>query len=64
MSNSKTRFIWEQKKHAIINEMSWCNVLRRAGADYYVHDFSGTFVDFRFKKYTQETISSYDDPCP
>ena len=44
--------------------MSWCNVLRRACADYYVHDFSGTFVDFRFKKYTQETISSYADPCP
>ena len=44
--------------------MSWCNILRRAGSDYYVNDFSGTFADFRFKKFIQEIISSYADPCP
>ena len=45
--------------------MSWCNVLRRAGSNYCVNDdFPGTFVDFRLKIFTQENISSYDDPCP
>ena len=43
--------------------MSWCNVLRRAGSDYYVNDnFPGIFADFRLKIFTQEKISSYGDP--
>ena len=36
MLNLKTRFIWEKIKHGIINEMSWCNVLRRTSSDYCV----------------------------
>ena len=63
MINLKTWFIWEKKKHAVISEMSWCNVLRKADSNYYVNNFPCTFVDFRFKKFTQETISSYADPC-
>ena len=56
----KSRFIWE-KKDTIISELSWCNVLWRAGSNYYANDnFPGTFVDFRLKKFTQERISSYD----
>ena len=54
MLNLKTRFIWEKKKHTIISEMSWCNVLRRAGSDFCVNNFPGTFVDFRFKELTQK----------
>ena len=53
-----------EKKHTKISEMSWCNVLRRADLDYCVNNFPGTFVDFRLKKFTQEIISSYIDPCP
>ena len=42
-------------KHIIIIEMSLCNVLQRAGSDFCVNDNSpGTFVDFRFKIFTQE----------
>ena len=48
----------------MIGEITWCNVLRRAGADYCINDFPGTFVDFSFKKFTQEIISPYADPCP
>ena len=48
----------------MISEMCWCNGIRRAGMDYCVNHFSGTFVNFRFKKLTQEIISSYADPCP
>ena len=45
--------------------MSWSNVIRRASSDFYVNDnFPGTFVDFRLKIFTQERISTYDDPCP
>ena len=45
--------------------MSWCNVFRRAGSDYRVHDISpGTFADFSLKIFTQEKISSSGDPCP
>ena len=47
-----------------MSEMSWCNILRRLGSDYYVNDFPGTFVDFLFKTYTQKISSSYADPCP
>ena len=47
-----------------MSEISSCNILRRAGSDYYVNDFPGTFVDFCFKKFTQEISSSYADPCP
>ena len=48
-----------------MNEMSWCNVLRRVGSDYFVNDISpGTFADFRLKIFTQEKISLYGDPCP
>ena len=64
MLNLKTRFILEKKKRKVISEMSWCNILRRAVSDYYVNDFPGTFVDFRFKKFIQEIISSYAGPCP
>ena len=64
MLNLKTWFIWEKKKHTIMNEISSCNILRRAGSDYYVNDFPGTLVDFCFKKFTQEISSSYADPCP
>ena len=32
--------------------------------DYFVNNFPGTSVDFHFKKFTQEIISSYVDPCP
>ena len=48
----------------MISEMSWCNILRREGSDYYVNNFPSTFVDFHFKKSTQEIISSYVYPCP
>ena len=34
------------KKHTIISEMSWCNVLRRGGSDYRVNNFPVTFVEF------------------
>ena len=61
MLNVKTRSMWEEKKHTIASEMSWCNVLWRAGPGYYLNDFPGTFVDFCFKKFTQEIISSYAD---
>ena len=45
--------------------MSWCYVLGRAGADFSVNDnFPKTFVDFSFKIFIQERISTYDDPCP
>ena len=48
-----------------ISDMSWYNVLRRAGSDYCVNDnFPGTFADFRLKIFTQEKITSYGDPCP
>ena len=63
MLNLKTMFIREKKKHTI-SEMSECNVLRRAGSDSCVNNLPGTFVDFRFKKFTQEIISSYAGPCP
>ena len=60
-----------KKKHTIIGEMSWCNllrwyhVLRRAGADFCVNDnFPGTVLDFRLKIFTQERISIYVDTCP
>ena len=53
MLNLKTRFILEKKKNTIISEMSWSNILRRAGSDYYVNDFPGTLVDFRSEKFTQ-----------
>ena len=61
MLNLKTRFIWDKKKHTITSEMSCCNVLWKAGSGYYVNDFPGSFVDFCFKKFTQEIISSYAD---
>ena len=65
MLKLKNRFIWEKKKHSIISETSWCNVLRRAGSDYCVYDnFPGPFVDFCLKIFVQEIISSYVDPCP
>ena len=64
MLNLKTKFILDKKKYTVISEMSWCNILRRAGSDYYVNDFPGTFADFHFKKFIQEIISSYADPCP
>ena len=42
--------------------MSWSNVLRRSSSDFCVNDnFSGTFVDFCLKIFTQERISTYDD---
>ena len=63
MLNSKTMFIREKKKRTIISEMFWSYVLRRAGSDFCVNNFPGTFVDFRVKKFTQEIISSYVDPC-
>ena len=45
--------------------MSFPNVLRSAGSDYYVNDISpGTFADFRLKIFTQAKISLYGDPCP
>ena len=53
--------------------MSWSNVLRRAGSFFCVKDnFLGTFVDFRFKIFSQERTATYDDddddddddPCP
>ena len=56
MLNLKTRFILDKKKHTVISEMFWCNILRRAGSDYYVNNFPGTFVDFRLKKFIQEII--------
>ena len=44
--------------------MSLCNVLWRAGSNYYVNDnFPGTFADFCLKIFTQEKITSYGDPC-
>ena len=64
MLNLKAMFICEKKKHTIISEMSWCNVLRRAGSDCCVNNFPVTFVDFCFKKFTQEIICSFVEPCP
>ena len=61
MLNLQTMFIWDKKKHTITSEMSWCNILWRAGLGYYVNDFPGTFANFYFKKFTQEIISSYAD---
>ena len=61
MLNLQTMFIWDKKKHTITSEMSWCNILWRAGLGYYVNDFPGTFADFYFKRFTQEIISSYVD---
>ena len=61
MLNLKTRSIWEKKKHTITIEMSWCNVLCRAGPSYYVNNFPGTVVDSGFKKFAHEIISSYAD---
>ena len=50
---------------AIISEMSWCNVLQRAGLDYRVNsNFPGTFTIFRLKIFTQEKVTSYGDPYP
>ena len=53
MLNLKTRHIWEKKKHKIISEMFWCNILQKEGPDYDVNDFPGTSVDFSFKKFTR-----------
>ena len=61
MLNLKARSMWEKKKHTITGEMSWCNVLWRAGPGYYVNNFPGTVVDFGFKKFAHEIISSYAD---
>ena len=45
--------------------MFWSNVLRRARLDFCENDnFPGTFVDFRLDIFSQERISTYDDPCP
>ena len=45
--------------------MSWSNVLWGTDSDFCVNDiFSGTFVDFCLKIYSQERIGTYDDPCP
>ena len=50
--NLKTRFIWEKKKHTIISELPWCNVLRRAILDFCgTINFPDNFVGFRFKIY-------------
>ena len=44
--------------------MSWRNVLRKAGLDYYANgNFPGTFTDFCLKIFTLEKITSYGDPC-
>ena len=52
--------VYLREKEACDNK---CNVLRRAGSDYCVNNFPGTFADCRFKKLTQEIISSYADSC-
>ena len=49
MLNLKSQFIGEKKKHAI-SEMSWRNVLRRAGSDYCVNKFSRHFRRFSFEE--------------
>ena len=55
----------EKKKHTVTDEISWCNVLWRAGTDLCVNDnFPGTFVDFCIKIFIQERISICDDPWP
>ena len=56
-------FVYLREQQAIISEMSWCYVFQRAGSNYCVSNFTGTFVDFCFKKFTQEIICSYVDPC-
>ena len=44
--NLKTRFIWEKNKHAIVSEMPWGKVLRKAGSDFCVnYNFSGTLLN-------------------
>ena len=60
-----------KKKHTVIGEMSWCNVLRwcnvvrRAGLDFCVNDnFPGTLLDFHLKIFTQERISICVDGFP
>ena len=52
-----------EKKYTMISEMSLFNIIRETGSDYYANDFPGTFVGFSFKKFTQEIMSSYADPC-
>ena len=53
-----------EKKYTMISEMSLFNIIRETGSDYYVNDFPGTFVGFSFKKFTQEIMRSYANPCP
>ena len=44
--------------------MSGRNLLRRSASGFYENDnFPGTFVDVCLKIFTQEGISTYDDPC-
>ena len=60
----KITFIWTKKKHTVISEMSGRNLLRRSASGFYENDnFPGTFVDVCLKIFTQEGISTYDDPC-
>ena len=50
-------------KYTIISEMSASNVFRRSGSGFCKNDnFSGIFVDVCLKIFTQEWISTYDDP--
>ena len=49
----------ENKKQRVKSDMSWCNLLRKAGSYLCATDnFSYTLVDFHFKIFTQERISS------
>ena len=54
MLNLKTMFTLEKKKHTIISEMSWCNVLQKPGSNYCVNNFPGIFADFRLRNLTKK----------
>ena len=53
----------KNKKVKTKKGISWCNIPQKAGSDYYVNEFSCFFIDFSFKKFTQEIISSNAGPC-
>ena len=63
--NLKTRFVWEAKDNTITSEMSWCNVLQRAGSDFWeTYNFPGTFAHFHFMIFTQERILTIKENLP
>ena len=55
---------WQRFGHKTIHEMSSYNVLRRVGSYFCVNGhFPGTLVNFRFKIFIPERISTHVDLC-